>query len=184
MIDRTYCWINSENIFSRNSSLARIVRSIISNIYKFISDRIRSKKKKKTSNPNTLSPPGGYVAACVARYGSFSFLRGVVAPIAAINRYSCACARVHAWLCGEERLRIPACTLRSTPRGRSFSARSLSAASSAFVRPWTHFRNEICEIIAGPSGPSPPSARNPWNPTGELPSGISATDSSETEINV
>lgn len=31
---------------------------------------------------------------------SFSFLRGVVAPIAAINRYSCACARVHAWLCG------------------------------------------------------------------------------------
>lgn len=79
-------------------------------------------ENKKTSNPNALSPPGGYAAACVARYGSFSFLRGVVAPIAAINRYSCACARVHAWLCAGERLRIPACTLRSTPRGRSFSA--------------------------------------------------------------
>lgn len=135
-----------------------------------LTDRIRSKKRKKNSpsNPILFSPAGGYVAAaCVARYGSFSFLRGVVAPIAAINRYSCACTRVLAWLCGTSS--DSSVHARPTPRGRSFSA---------VLPPPLFPRGPILGMKFARLSPAHPAARNPWNPTGELPSGISATDSS------
>lgn len=58
------------------------------------------------------------------------------------------------FVCVYTRPRVAVWNVFGFQRARSADAtRSLffRRAASAFVPPWTHFRNEICEIIAGPS---------------------------------
>lgn len=108
-------------------------------------DRIRSKKRKKNSpsNPILFSPAGGYVVC-----------RAVWVVLVSPRRRRPHRGDKPIFVCVYTRPRVAVWNVFGFQRARSADAtRSLffRRAASAFVPPWTHFRNEICEIIAGPS---------------------------------